>query len=262
MVEKGLPETPMQGVQGVERALSVLSLFVESGSETLGVTDISQQLNLSKAVVHRILSTFRVHEFVEIDETTHRYRLGPKILLLGLSQLDRMEFRIIAHEAMIHLVAATHETATLSIRVGWDRVYIDQVTPERDIKMVVQLGKPFPLHTGASSKALLAFLSSPEQEEYFDSHELVAMTSKTITDPVRLRKELRRIREAGYAMSFGERDSSAGSVAAPIVGRDGRLLGVISISGPGDRFRSEVESASKALLEATRSVSARMGYRA
>ncbi len=251
----------MQGVQGVERALGVLSLFVESDSHTLGVTEIAQKLNLSKAVVHRILSTFRTQEFVEMDETTHRYRLGPKILLLGLSQIDRLEFRTVAHEVMTELVAVTNETATLSIRVGWDRVYIDQVTPDRDIKMVVQLGRPFPLHTGASSKALLAFLPLEEQDEYLTSHDLLPMTPNTITDPKRLREELKQIRANGYATSFGERDSSAGSVAAPIFGRDDRLLGVISISGPAERFRSEADSAAQSLLAATRSVSMRMGHR-
>ena len=255
------PEPRIQSVQGIDRALDVLSLFVEADSHTLGVTEIAQSLGLSKAVVHRILSTFRAKEFVEIDETTHRYRLGPKILMLGLSQINRLDFRIVAREAMSELVKATNETATLSIRVGWDRVYIDQITPERDVKMVVQIGRPFPLHTGASSKALLAFLSEAEQEEYIGSRELVAMTAHSITDRDQLRVELKRIRSKGHAVSFGERDDSAGSVAAPIFGLDARLLGVISISGPAERFRDEVDEAAATLLSATRSVSARMGHR-
>ena len=45
----------------------------------------------------------------------------------------------------------TDETATLSLRTGWERVYIDQVTPERDVKMMVQLGLRAPLHAGAST---------------------------------------------------------------------------------------------------------------
>lgn len=262
MTQADPAEPRIQSVQGIERALDVLSLFVEAESQTLGVTEIAQNLGLSKAVVHRILSTFRAKEFVEIDDVTHRYRLGPKILMLGLRNMDRLDFRVIAREAMTELVRTTNETATLSIRVGWDRVYIDQITPERDVKMVVQIGRPFPLHTGASSKALLAFLPTPEQEDYLASHELVAMTAHSITDPVKLRAELKSIRAKGHAVSFGERDDSAGSVAAPIFGMNDQLLGVISISGPAERFRGEAKEAAGTLMAATRGVSARMGHRA
>ncbi len=127
--------------------------------------------------------------------------------------------------------------------------------------MVVQLGEPFPLHAGASSKALLAFLPASEQEEYLAQDSLSPMTSHTITDPARLRKELAAIRAAGFAMSFSERDASAGSVAAPVFGHEGIPVGVISVSGPVERFQAEAESASQVLLAAARHLSRRLGDR-
>jgi DNA-binding IclR family transcriptional regulator len=251
----------VQSVSGVERALDVLRLFTTSDTPTLGVTEISQSLDLSKAVVHRILSAFRSKGFIEIDEASHRYRLGAESLYLGLAYLDRIDVRAIAHEAMQGLVADTDETATMSIRVGWNRVYLDQVTPNRDVKMVVQLGRPFPLHTGASSKALLAFLSEHEQKEYLRQHELVPLTPLTITDPEVLRVELAAIRQRGYAVSTGERDASAAAVAAPVFNRDEHVVAVISVCGPVERFSSEIDEASRLLLEATGHVSRRLGHR-
>jgi IclR family acetate operon transcriptional repressor len=248
-------------VVGVERALDVLSFFGRSEQATLGVTEIAAELGLSKSVVHRTLAACRSRGFLEFDEGSRRYRLGPEILVLGLSCLDRVDVRSLGHETLADLVAQTGETATLSVRVGWTRVYIDQVTPNRDIKMVVRLGRPFPLHAGASSKALLAFLSDGEQEEYLATGDLSAVTPHTIVDPERLRKELQAIRADGFAVSFSERDSSAGSVAAPVFGHDGSPQGVISVSGPVDRFSSEVDQASRALLDATRELSHRLGYR-
>lgn len=249
-----------ESVTSLERACDVLALFVHSESPTLGVTEIAEVLGYSKAVVHRILSTLRSRAFVELDGSNHRYRLGTESLLLGLSYLDRASFLSFAHESLAELAITTNETATVSIRVEWSRVYVDQVTPRRDVKMVVQLGRPFPLNAGASSKALLAFLSSAEQDEYLGLHHLEALTQRTITDPDRLRKELAGIRERGFALSFGERDASAGSVAAPVFGRDGVLLGVISVSGPGERFSAEVDQSSEALVAATERLSQRLGY--
>jgi len=249
-----------ESVAGVDRALDVLMLFVRSKAETLGVTEIADELGASKAAVHRILSTFRSRGFIELDETVHRYRLGPQILVLGLSYLDRMDLRTIVRPLMTDLVARTNETVTLSVRIDWTRVYVDQVLPDRDIKMMVQLGKPFPLHAGASSKALLAFMPEAEAEQYLREHHLDALTARTVTDPKRLALDLASIREKGYAVSFGERDAGAGSVAAPVFDHNNVLRGVISVSGPLDRFSAEVDQSSEALLVTTREVSRRLGF--
>jgi DNA-binding IclR family transcriptional regulator len=254
-------EDKQQGLNGIERALDVLTLFTNSDSPTLGVTEIAGELALSKAVVHRLLTTFRTRGFVEIDPETHRYRLGPEIGMLGLSYLDRIDLRSLGHEVLVGLVKLTNETATMSVLVGWTRIYLDQVTPNRDVKMMVQLGRPFPLHAGASSKALLAFLPEATREEYLTSQHLTALTPRTVTDPVRLRQELMSIRQSGYAVSFGERDASAGSVAAPVFDHTDHPVGVISVSGPIERFSAEVAQSSSALLQATRQLSRRMGYR-
>lgn len=246
-------------LNGVERALDILRLFAESSSPTLGVTEISKATGLSKAVVHRILSACRAQGFLDLDEESHRYRLGVSSMRLGLAYLDRLDVRAVARRVMQRLVDATEETATLSGRVGWTRVYLDQVVPDRDVKMMVRLGHPFPLHTGASSKALLASLPADEQDEYC-AQPLERLTPLTITDPGALRRELDAIRIKGYAVSLGERDPSAGSVAAPVFDREGKLAAVVSVSGPVERFRSETERAAALLLEATAEISRLLGF--
>ncbi len=251
-----------QTIAGIERALDALSLFAESSSPSLGVTEIAQALGLSKAVVHRILASFRAKGFVELDETTRRYSLGPRILFLGLTYLDRIDIVQVARVAMAELCSLTEETATLSLRSGDQRVYVDQVTPSRDVKMSVALGLPYPLHAGASSKAFLAFLTPAEVDAYLSGPALTALTPKTVIDPRKLRKELAAIREAGYAQSFGERMEGAGAVAAPVFGRDGTPAGVISVCGPIERFRAEADKAAALLLEHTRDASQRLGHRA
>jgi DNA-binding IclR family transcriptional regulator len=255
------PAASGQTIAGIERALDALSLFAESETASLGVTEIAQTLGLSMAVVHRILGSFRAMGFVELDETTRRYSLGPKILFLGLTYLDRIDILTVAREAMATLSARTNETATLSIRSGDTRVYVDQVTPPRDVKMQVSLGIPYPLHAGASSKAFLAFLPDADIDTYLAKVRLDRLTKQTQVDPRKLRRELAGIREVGYASSFGERMEGAGAVAAPVFGRDGSPAGVISVCGPIERFRDEADEAADLLLEQTGRASARLGYR-
>jgi DNA-binding IclR family transcriptional regulator len=251
-------EPRIETVTAIERAADVLALFADAGS-TLGVTEIAQRLGLSKTVVYRVLASFRAKGFVEFDESTRRYSMGPMVLTLGLAYLDRIDVRALAREAMRRLSDDTSETATLSIRSGWTRVYIDQVTPPRDIKMVVPLGRPFPLHAGGSSKALLAFLTREEQETYLEM-PLAALTPLTVTDPDELRKQLVTIRQRGYAITMGERQAGAAAVAAPVLGLDGRPVAAMSICGPIERFRTDVGRAAELLLEATHGMSKQLGY--
>ncbi len=250
-----------QTIAGVERALDVLSLFAEPGSAELGVTEIAERLDLSKAVVHRILSSFRVKDYVEVDEETRRYRLGNKILTLGLSFLESVDAQDVGRSALHELVALTDETATQSVRAGWQRVYVAQVTPQRDIKMVVQLGAAFPLHAGASSKALLAYLSPELRDAYFAQGRLEKLTSDTLSSRKAVEEELAEIRTRGYAVSLGERQAGAGSVAAPVFDHTGAVVSVISVCGPVQRFSAEVDECARHLLDVTRATSRRLGHR-
>lgn len=249
-----------QTIAAIERAVDVLLLFGEPETTDLGVTEISSRLGLSKAVVHRILSSFRTKGFVDVDEETRRYRLGPTALRLGLTYLDQIDVRELARPEMAALSAATEETATLSIRTGWQRVYLDQITPQRDVKMVVQLGLAVPLHAGASSKAFLAFLPAAERESYLKDQPLDAISELTITDQKKLVKELETVSTQGYAISLGERMNGAGSVAAPVFGHDGVPAAVISVCGPLERFEGEIKEIAPLLLAATARLSARLGY--
>ncbi|NOY55394.1 MAG: IclR family transcriptional regulator [Actinobacteria bacterium] len=248
-----------QTVTAIERAADVLTLFANSDSPTLGVTEIAHHLELSKAVVHRILTSLRHKAYVDLDEKTRRYSLGPAALNLGLSHMQRLDVRTVARPFMQSLSDATGETATLSIHSGAHRTYVDQITPPREVKMTVQLGRPFPLHAGASSRAFLA--SDDEREAYLDHGNLERLTEHTITDQERLRELMRQIRAQGYATSSGERQPGASSVAAPVFDHEGRPVAVMSVCGPAERFAGEVEAATTLLLAATTSVSEELGYR-
>ncbi|WP_150241089.1 IclR family transcriptional regulator [Nocardiopsis quinghaiensis] len=251
-----------QTVATVERAADVLVLFTESDSPTLGVTEIAENLGTSKAAVHRILASLRSRHLVHLDEESHRYSLGTTAMRLGAAYQERVDVRQIAAADLRALSRLTGETTTLSVRTGDARVYIDQVTPQREVIMAVSLGIRYPLHAGSSSKAFLAFLPEDEREAYLEREPLGSLTGETMVDVYELRRELDRIRTAGYATSFGERQAGAASTAAPLLDHRGEPVAVISVCGPRERFLEEADACSRALLETTRRLSERLGARA
>lgn len=125
--------------------------------------------------------------------------------------------------------------------------------------MSVEMGRRFPLHAGSSGKSILAFLPTAELERIL-ADPLPALTPRTVTDSTALRAELERIRKLGYAVSVGERQPDAGSVAAPVFGFDDMVVGAISVCGP--RFRvdeSFVLNVAPHLVAAASSVSRSLG---
>jgi DNA-binding IclR family transcriptional regulator len=238
---------------------SVLFSFV-SGPATLGVSQVARDLHLSKAVVHRIFQSLLAHDFLRLDPGTHAYRLGPSAAALGARALRDMDMRRAARPVLEDLRDSTDETTTISEIVGDNRVYLEQFESRQAIRMLVELGHPHPLHAGSSGKSIMAFLPYAEQEHLI-SNGLERVTEVTITDPDRLRDQLRIIAEQGYAVSLGERQADAGSVAAPIFGGDGRVIGSLSVCGPVGRFTAEAVAAhGKRVLKAGAEVSRRMGW--
>lgn len=248
-----------QTIASVERAADVLLLFARARTQTLGVTEIADELRMSKAAVHRVLSSLRSRGLIELDEDFRRYSLGPVAMTLGLSYLARLDVRQLALPELRELSAATNETATLSLRTGDTRVYVDQVTPLREVIMSVSIGVPFPLHAGASSKAFLAFLPDEQVAAYL-GNKLEALTENTITNTHRLDRELRQIRERGWAQSFGERQPGAASVAAPVFDHLGMPIAVLSVCGPAERFAGEAEDCARRLTAVTGRLSVKMGH--
>lgn len=230
---------PAEGSKsGLVRALSVLDHIKSNSPEALGVTQIARDLDLPKAVAFRILKDFATAGYLSFDEGSKLYALGREAFSLGLTALQSMDIPTIARPYMEELVRRTSETATLSIRQGWSRVYLDQVESPREIRMSVSLGSRHSLHAGSSSKAILAAMSEEEISAFFEMAGSLALTENGV-ELGALRAEIASIRKRGYAVSLGERQAGAGSVAAPLYTVSGTVWGSISLCGPINRFHAD-----------------------
>jgi IclR family transcriptional regulator, acetate operon repressor len=248
-------------IRAVQRAADVLGLLADAPVHDLGVSEIARALDLPKGTTHRLLVSLASRRLVERDRTDERYRLGPAALVLGTSYLERIDVRSLAREPLRRLVARTAETAVLAVRVDDQRCYLDQVTPARDVKMTVQLGRPAPLHAGGAAKAILASLPDDELERYLGEHPLERYTDRTLTDPAVLRDEVAGIRRRGYATSVTERQLSASSVAAPVRDHEGRLAAVLGVCGPVERLQPRFEEVAAMLVGEARELERRLGGR-
>jgi IclR family acetate operon transcriptional repressor len=253
-----MPEQTL-GTEAAVRVADVLLMFTD-GPSTIGVSHIARELRLSKAVVYRILQSLSARGMVALDPFSREYRLGAAAAALGARALRDSDLRTVSLDVLRGLRDETGETATLTAPVPDGRVYLDQFEGVHEIKMTVELGRRFPLHAGSSGKCMLAFLPPAQRKDLLAS-ALPKLTEHTIVDPVALRAELAAIRGRGYATSGGERQHDAGSVAAPIFGMSGAVIGAVSVCGPRYRVTGDfVERIAPKVAAAAGRISQRMGW--
>jgi DNA-binding IclR family transcriptional regulator len=225
-------EQPEPPAGAIDRALAVLGALAEA-SQPMGVTEIARRVGLPKSVVHYHVSALVRNRYVEA-RPDRRYGLGYAALRLGRGNYSNLELRARALPHMRTLHHDTWETVTLSVLVGRERVYVDQLVSPQEIKLAVELGRPFPLHAGASGRAILAFLPDDSREALL-SEPLERVSAHTVVDPGGLRVLLDLVRATGLAVSRSERQEGAASVAAPVFDNHG-VAGAISVCGPEYRF--------------------------
>jgi DNA-binding IclR family transcriptional regulator len=224
------------GTEAADRVADVLLLFARS-DHPLGVSRIARSLSLSKAVVHRILQSLASRSLVRPVAGGSSYVLGPAAAELAARAWSQLDVRSVAAPVLRRLRDQTRETTTLSVLVGNQRIYLDQFESLHEVKMVVEIGPRYPLHSGASSRAILAHLPQP----FVDDAVRQLRQVNPDLDVDSYLAGLAEVRRLGYAASRNERQTGAASIAAPFFDVAGNVLGSVSASGPAFRYTDETE---------------------
>ena len=242
-------------VRAVERAVQILSSF-DDGHAEQGVSEIAQATDLHKATAHRIIMTLLNSGFLERTSDGDKFRLGLRMVGLGLGALRRLDIRRAAQPYMQKLVDDLEEICTLGVFDHGQVLYVEVVNSNHSLTIAARVGRHLPAHCTASGKVLLAFLA-PDVVDPVLSAPLEAYTEKTITSPDRLREELDVIRQRGYAIADEELEVGIWAISAPIRDIDRNVVAALSIPFPVNRLDPErVPQIAQAVLEAANAVSA------
>lgn len=222
-------------VKSLQKALKVLDCFMEK--QPLGVTEISEKLGLYKSNVYDILSTLTAMNYLSRSEESGKYYLGINLVRLGRAAADRNSFQNIVAPHLQKLSKEVGEIAYLTIPLGHQVYYLDTAFPtDSNIHLSSALRNSTDnMNCTSSGKVMLAHMPEEFVEEYL-SMPMIPLTEYTITDPGQMREELVKIRLRGYAVDNQENAIGLRCVAVPILGRDGSVLGAMSLSGPSPRF--------------------------
>ncbi|CAN5589895.1 hypothetical protein BH10ACT10_BH10ACT10_07320 [soil metagenome] len=150
---------------------------------------------------------------------------------LGLLAPVNAGLREIASPFLNDLHAATLATVHLAVRDDAEALYVDRLSGHASVPVVSRIGSRLPLHATGVGKVLLAHAPGDVQATVLA--DLVRVTPYTITQPGRLREQLRRVHTDGYASTNEEMSLGACSVAVPIRrGAGGPVVAALGIVVP------------------------------
>ena len=248
-------------VQSIERAAAILRLLAR-GSGRLGVGEISTSLGLAKGTTHGILRTLQDVGFVEQDKATGKYQLGATLLHLGTSYLDVNELRSRAINWADALAARSGEAVRIGTPLDGKVLVVHHVFRPDDTLQTLDVGALLPLHATALGKVLVAY-DAELATVCYSGAPLEQFTRRTLTSAAALRGAVVKVREQGWAAESDEFSPGQASLAAPIRGYGGFVVGAISIAGSVDRLCPSVDKADPALvtflLNAARAISRDLG---
>jgi IclR family transcriptional regulator, KDG regulon repressor len=221
-------------VHAVLHAIDVLDAL-HASPRPLGASDLARRTGLSKGAVHKLLVTLGTRRMVEQDRDTARWRIGWRLYEFGAGLSGDSELARCARVALDQLAEQTQETALLGVMADDEVLYLDKTHGTGPIPMLTRPGRRSPLHSSASGKVLLAFAGDDVTQRVL-SRPLAPRTPRTVTDRDRLLALLRRVREEDFAQAEGENEVGLSSVAVPVHGPGGRVIGAMTLAGPSSRF--------------------------
>ena len=224
-------------VKSLEKALKVLECFLHN--QSLGVSEITGELDICKSSVYNILSTFQSLDYLQQDPVTNRYSLGIKWCEYSRAVSDRFSIKKIALPYMQEIANEEREHVYLGKAYKDEVLYLESIHPVENIELMRSLmGLRVKMYCTGIGKVLMAYLPEEEFESYC-ALPRTRFTENTIIDSDKLREEMQKIRRNGYALDDMEHEYGIKSVAVPIFDSHGGVCAALSISGPSLRFSPE-----------------------
>jgi DNA-binding IclR family transcriptional regulator len=232
-----------------------------------GLTEIARKARLNKTTAYRLLTALEADGMVARSAQGDAWRLGNETIALGALALRSNDVLTAARPELAELVRETGETATLEILVGDEVLIVDGLAGPSLVGAGTEIGTRWPAHATSTGKVLLAAERARGVESAIPGVEttrrrLRKVTSRTITDPARFRRELERVSVRGWAAAIEELEAGYVAVGAPVHDHEGRAVAAISIGGPASRLtRARIPGLADQVVHASERASRRLGFR-
>jgi DNA-binding IclR family transcriptional regulator len=244
----------------LDRAIRLLDCFSKD-EPYLGVREAAKKADLSSSTTGRIFSSLKQLGLLFQDPETQKYALAGKVLAWAEIYSATLDMRRLARPFIEELQQITDETISLYVQEGVNRICVDRLESDQNVRVVARIGRNIPLYAGSAGKLFLAYLPDQERENIFSHTDIEPLTPYTIIDLEELRHQAVLIREQGYSISHREWTVDASGVSAPIFNQRAQMIAALTVSGPTERFTQDnMDRCAAACKHTAAQISRLLGY--
>lgn len=217
----------------LERMLSILDLFAEDAT-VWSVEEICDAMGFTRSTAYRYTKELADAGLL-FQVAPRRYTLGTRII-----QWDR-QLRL--SDPLVRAAKQLEAELGDSINEAWlicglfkEQVICVEQFGGFEQQVSYSRGTPRPLLKGATSKAILAFLSNRQLMHIFVNYSEEIKQANLGSSWDEFKKSLRSIRQKGFAVTKAEVDKGVFGIAAPILNPDKKVIGSLSIVQPIEHY--------------------------
>lgn len=243
-------------IPALERAAQVLQVVLESPSGLPAKHIAAACPAVPKTSFYRLLSALVASGFLMFDAQRSVYCAGELFTRAYESQDQRLQVLLrVAQPHLEQLAQAARETVKLNV-LSRDMCCVMRTVPgPQRIRITVDEGTNYPLHTGAAGKILLAAQGAGAVHRYF-AGPVKRYTPHTLVTEQEFWQAMAVIEKQGYAVDPGEYIPEIGAVACPVYDAHGRVAAAVSIAYPNQlRGPAAVRQLAALLVAATAAIS-------
>lgn len=208
--------TTKNGVQLLDRAILLIDLVANAGSEGATLKMLCELSALNKVTCHRILNSLVDHGYLHRVHYGKHYRIGTKLLILGVKVANGPGLRTHFQPALERIRQITGETVMLMVRDKDDSVCIDRFDGEFQMQTLTgSIGGFVPLGVGPGSLAILSFMDREKREAILARNRPRIALYPELT-PEKVEHWVAQTAEQGYAIDSGELIPGIAGIAVPV----------------------------------------------
>lgn len=229
----------MQGAQVVRRIGSVLRAVAAAAPHGCSTSHVAISTALARPTTHRLLTSLQSEGYLDRDNSTGLWFLGPEMYLMGAVAAGRYDVTRYAQEFVETLAEETGESAFFSARRQSETICLIRVDGSFPIRsFVLDVGVRFPLGVASAGLAILAHLPKSDVNRYLDHSELTQRWGPT-HERDKLLDRIDQTRQRGYAVNPGLIVEGSFGMGAAVFSATGRPEWALSITGVESRFSPE-----------------------
>jgi DNA-binding IclR family transcriptional regulator len=189
---------------------------------------------MSPSTCHRLLDLLASEGIIEHVKARRSYQVGLEYCRLAAQVQARNPYHKIVPPFLREMVRDYNETCIFSLYLPASRLMIfsEKAESSRPLRYQLHFNEPHSIFWGATGRAIYAYLPMVDRRAIYDAEGRSPGSDAPLPDWKDVEAAVRRIREHGFVITYGQKTPGAVGIASPVFNADNEVIGSVGFTVP------------------------------